>query len=354
MFIFNIIFNKVSPGSVFQTPSGRSSYTYRKSNRSKVYLEVGTSGTIISIPSQCFDNLPEYLDGKGWVRIGATHGIPPRGSIDEYLQQLTGGLSVASYVLPILEELDIIEIQKTRPMRARYIGDTPWQLWAYDPSWNDFRPYKTIEKWKENIDYNGAIQYLERHIKKSVQDDFEPAYNAYVNTGTGYFSMLRMLFPFIDFLGTLYKGNRGQANAVSFIQDYLGRINEKYKQIGDLMWYVFRHGLIHTHMPKVIFVGGKNIGWVITFRNKDHLKISSEGLKPLNIYVCPHQLYIDLLESINQYIMDFKIIENKEEMLDKFKEGFIDMAKFYTTQEMNNKCNDGINYLNDILPRNNY
>ena len=351
MSIYNKISDEVSPDALFQTPSRRSSFIYKKSSQSKVYLEVGDSRTKISIPSLCFDTLPEYLEGKGWVRIGATHGMPPQGSIDEYLQQLTGGLSVASYVLPILEELDIIEFNSTRPMKARYLGNTPWQLWAYDPRWNDFRPYDTIEEWKDDMDYEGAKKYLQRHIIKSVQDDFEPAYCAYVNSKTGYFSMLRMLFPFIDFLGSLYKGGRGQANAVAFIHEYLGRTNEKYRQIGDLMWYVFRHGLIHTHMPKVIFVGGKNIGWVITFINNDHLKISSEGLKPLNIYVCPQQLYLDLIEAINQYILDFNSIEKKETLLDNYKEGFTDMAKFYTTDEMRNRCNNGINYINNFISR---
>lgn len=353
MSTFTNISKKILPHTPFHTPSGRSSFSWVKSDDLKAYIEVGAAKTLLTIPAECFNELPGFLKGKDWVRIGATHGNPPAGSIDEFLQSITGGLSVASYVIPILDEFGIIEILKTRPMKVRFKNQETWRLWAYDPEWNDFRAYNTVEEWTNQITSEGAIKYLVNHVRKSVIDDFEPAYKAYIESGTGFFSMLRMLFPTIDFLGTLNKGHRGSQNAVAFIHDYLGRINERYTFIGDLVWYVFRHGLLHTQMPKVIQVGGTNIGWAITFNNNDHLNVVPQGKKPLNIYICPHQLYLDLINAIDHYIIDMSNEDKKDELLDNFKCGFIDMSRFYTTDEMEYLCKEGLLYLNEIISTHN-
>ena len=114
------ICNRIRIGTVLKTPSGRSSFKWVHSEPLSVILEVGSRKTLISIPASCFEELPNFLKGKGWVRIGATHGTPPQGSVDEFLQRYTSGTSVASYVIPIFEKAGYVEVLRERPMRVRW------------------------------------------------------------------------------------------------------------------------------------------------------------------------------------------------------------------------------------------
>ena len=221
-----------------------------------------------------------------------------------------------------------------------------WQIWGYDPVQDDFRPFDSIQAWESQIDRNGAVKYLKNHLKKSLINDFEPAYNVYVRDlrGIGYFALLRIIFPVIDFLGALYQGNSRSQNAVQYMKDYMSKYNENYKNIGDIIFLIFRHGLIHTQMPKVLLFDNVNIGWVITYNDSDHLVIGKRGLKPINIMIAPHQLYLDILNSIDDYIIDL-LNENKTDLLNNFKKGFIEMTIFYTKKGIMMNCNEGFSYL---------
>ena len=55
--------------------------------------------------------------------IGATHGRPPSGSFDEYLQQFTHGTSAASYVVPILEKIGLVQVDRKRPQKIRLVSE---------------------------------------------------------------------------------------------------------------------------------------------------------------------------------------------------------------------------------------
>lgn len=230
------------------------------------------------------------------------------------------------------------------------MNNTSHSLWAYDISLNDFRRFDSEMDWEAHITKEGVVKYLTRHLKKAINDDFDPAYSAYLREKRGgYFALLRMLFPSITFLGTLYKGSDASSSAVAFIREYLGKVNRKYEGLGDLIYLVFRHGLIHTHMPKVILVGDTEVGWVITYEDKDHLNVNKLGLKPLNIYISPHQLRIDLLKAIDYYIEDFYDIQKSDLLFQNFMNGFITMVKFYNKSEFRMNCNKGLDYIRKML-----
>ena len=116
------ICDRIAPGTIIKTPSGRSEFKWVHSDILSVIIEVGKKENWLTIPSSCFEKLPGFLRGKCWVRIGATHGIPPENSVDAFLQQFTSGTSVASYVVPIFEKVGMIEILRRRPMRVRWIN----------------------------------------------------------------------------------------------------------------------------------------------------------------------------------------------------------------------------------------
>jgi|GEM_PF-4664567 len=204
-----------------------------------------------------------------------------------------------------------------------------FEMWGYDQNTGDFREYATIDEWKNEITCKGAKRYLKEHLKKSLIDDFLPAYCSYIKSGSGFFALPRIIFPVIDFLGALYKGSNSSRNAYLFMRDYLGQVKREYTLYGDLIYYIYRHGLVHTQMPKIIKVKNTNIGWTITFDDVLHLNISPVGLKPFNVYLSPHQLFLDLCKAINIYISDFDDPTKRNDLLDKFKEGFIEMARVY-------------------------
>ena len=105
---------------LLKTPSGRSTFMIEAINSDGIKIRVG-KGWPILVKAECLRGIPSFLEGKGWVIIGSTHGKPPAGSLDEYLQKYTHGVSVASYVVPILERIGIIEVNRKRPYRLRLI-----------------------------------------------------------------------------------------------------------------------------------------------------------------------------------------------------------------------------------------
>lgn len=115
------IMSKLAEGTQLETPSKRRPFKILRIDSSGVVVEVGASKTPIPIPANCLNGIPDFLRGKGWVEIGATHQppAPPRGSLDEYLQDYTRNISVASYVVPILERILLVEVDRTSPAKVR-------------------------------------------------------------------------------------------------------------------------------------------------------------------------------------------------------------------------------------------
>lgn len=120
MGVIERIVNAINPGASFITPSGRSKFVVERVDYDGIKLRVG-QGWHISIKAERLRGIPSFLKGKGWVRIGATHGQPPEGSLDEYLQKFTYGVSAASYLVPILEKIGIVEVNQKRPYGIRLI-----------------------------------------------------------------------------------------------------------------------------------------------------------------------------------------------------------------------------------------
>jgi len=201
-------------------------------------------------------------------------------------------------------------------------------VYAYDKSRNDFRLFVTKEEWEGNIDVRGAISYLRNHLQKSLKDDFFPAYEAFKVKGVGFFALPRIVFPYITFLGTLYGGKDSSKNAVDYMNKYLSKVNQKYsnKELCDFIYRVYRHGLAHTNMPKVVSEEGKVYGWRLEFDENQHLMVD----KTPNIYgksailsISPKNLANEVISSIDEYINDLQI---GLASFDNFKMGFLSMA----------------------------
>lgn len=221
------------------------------------------------------------------------------------------------------------------------------KLWGYDGQSGTFRMYYENE-WRADITVAGAVRYLTEQLRQSIINDFETAYFAYIEKGTGFYGSLRILLPNLTFLGTLFKGRDNSRNVVEFIRRYLGSVNNEYQHLGDLLYAIYRHGLAHTNMPKIIFVNGWNVGWVITFDNEHHLSLTTIGLKDYNIWISPFQLYIDLRDAIDIYIEDLKKSDNIL-LFNSFKDGYVSMAKYHNRNNIGMNCNAGFDYLREKI-----
>ncbi len=85
----------------------------------KVLIETGKKPSTLKIPASAVEEAPNFLRGKGWIRIGAIHEISDAPSLDTFLKRFSRGTSLASYVAPLLELAEIAEIDRNRPAKIR-------------------------------------------------------------------------------------------------------------------------------------------------------------------------------------------------------------------------------------------
>lgn len=120
MSVFEKVTREIHSGMVLYTPVRRARFTIYSFDKERVVFFVGSKTRII-IPRACWDGIPNFLKGKDWVKIGAKHDIAPVGSFEEYLDTCEGKshASGASYVVPVLEHLEIVEVNHRRPSQIR-------------------------------------------------------------------------------------------------------------------------------------------------------------------------------------------------------------------------------------------
>lgn len=101
-----------------KTPSN-SPFKVTHTDSEKILIETGKKPSVLKIPASALEEAPDFLRGKGWIRIGAVHEISNELSLDTFLKRFTHGTSMASYVAPLLELADIAEIDRKRPAKIR-------------------------------------------------------------------------------------------------------------------------------------------------------------------------------------------------------------------------------------------
>jgi hypothetical protein len=124
MSVFDRIKRDIRSGMVLYTPVERSRFTVDTVDTEKVVFRVGKTEARIAVPKACWDGIPNFLRGKDWVRIGARHEKAQRGTFEEYLDthqkpHQHSHPSWASYVVPVLEHLKIVEVGHHRPSKVR-------------------------------------------------------------------------------------------------------------------------------------------------------------------------------------------------------------------------------------------
>jgi hypothetical protein len=122
MSVFERVTREILPGMTLHTPVRDAPFTIDSIDTKYVVFFVGAK-TRIRIPRACWDGIPIFLRGKGWVKIGAKHDVAPSGTFEEYLDQYwsegKSHASGASYVVPVLEHLRIVEVDHNIPSKVR-------------------------------------------------------------------------------------------------------------------------------------------------------------------------------------------------------------------------------------------
>jgi hypothetical protein len=204
-------------------------------------------------------------------------------------------------------------------------------LYAYRAAINDLDFFISEQDWRSQMTPAAAQGYLRRHLLQSLEDDFEPAYDALKARKTGFFALPRMLFPTITFLGALYRGEDDAKHAIQFMERFLGSVKPLYKDLSSIMYIVYRHGLTHTHMPKLLDVDGSIVGWQITFDEAQHLQLT-RMTNYVRFSLGPYTLYSDLKLAIEAYIAEFDG-PDRDNILACFLKGYIEMSRVYSASE---------------------
>jgi hypothetical protein len=122
MSVFEKVTREIHAGMTLCTPVRNAPFTIDSIDAKHVIFFVGTK-TRIKIPRACWNGIPTFLRGKGWVKIGAKHDVAPSGTLEEYLDQYwsegKSHASGASYVVPVLEHLKIVEVDHRTPSKVK-------------------------------------------------------------------------------------------------------------------------------------------------------------------------------------------------------------------------------------------
>jgi hypothetical protein len=173
------------------------------------------------------------------------------------------------------------------------------------------------------------------NLRNTIRDDVLPILQASMpRREGGYFIIPREVFAYIDFLGALYSGYRGERDggrrriatgdkAGRFIEEIFGRVHPVYGRYRRLAREMFRHGTIHVHRPNPLRRNdGATIEWVLYKGERTEARICYGGhaltvnhLQPYLLdaptrrYILPlsiNTLYDDLLAAIDVYEQELR------------------------------------------------
>lgn len=184
----------------------------------------------------------------------------------------------------------------------------------------------------QNLSQKEILEHLDE-VKRSLENDVGSIINVYIKKGdSGFFAILRLIFPEIDHLGSLYKGVNNQneiaSAAIEFMKTYFARVNPEYSNKAAFIYIIYRHGLIHSHSPKTMLYDKQlETGWRISMDGKQHLYYDGYRLS-----IDGPTFYNDFLKAISFYRED--ISNEKEGLARNFNIGFQYMLAHLNKGEM--------------------
>lgn len=202
--------------------------------------------------------------------------------------------------------------------------------------------------------------FLLTEILTSSENDIKPVLGLYCSHNLnkepkiGFFAVPRLIFPEIDGLGCYYAGkiDGTSKNAINFIKEYFGRVNSIYKNRGSFLYFVYRHGLMHQHIPKTIIMDGKVFGWGISI-SSDEVSTNCMHLQVINgnIQIDANRFYEDFSKALKIFIDDVKN-ETNDVLAINIIQAHKEMYNSQDTVNIINKykymCKDDFLFLNEV------
>lgn len=173
-------------------------------------------------------------------------------------------------------------------------------------------------------------EYVKEYIKEPLEEMITPSGEERTPRSISDDLIILAVFTYIDLLGYLYKGRSSSSNAVEFMREYLGRVDNRYQEMSGLIYDALRHGYIHLATPKRIKLkDGKVLDFLFIrsgqrqecFRVTKRQEQLRTGVR-IDIYRLSLDLpllYRDLLSAIDKYAED---IRNRQELSDTFWNAF--------------------------------
>ncbi len=120
MNVMSILIEKLKDGDKLGTPAQNKEFTVAHISGAEVVLLIGKERET-TIPAECLNGIPNFLQGKDWIEIGAIHSYDYKpGTLEDYINNTkTEKTSTGNYVASILEYAGIVDIERRAPCKVR-------------------------------------------------------------------------------------------------------------------------------------------------------------------------------------------------------------------------------------------
>jgi len=120
MDIMRVLISKLQDDDILYTPKQRKRFTIKQISADGIRILIGKEKNTF-IPADCLNGIYDFLKDKGWVEVGAMHNnICKSGTLEEYVKSSKPEkTNVGNYVASILEDAEIVEIDRKIPNKVR-------------------------------------------------------------------------------------------------------------------------------------------------------------------------------------------------------------------------------------------
>lgn len=190
----------------------------------------------------------------------------------------------------------------------------------------------------KSLNGKGVIDYLGTDLHLAIQNDLVDVLKFHEQKDiSGFHSIPREVFCYIDYLGSLIEGPPATSRkAIHFIEKYMVKADIEYKHYGKIIYEMWRHGTIHEFDPKVLIHSQRKdmIGWQTNNSSKPHNRschlecFKIEGTKnQYLLHINLFELVDHLISALNSLISDLKknhVLHQKVQMhFDKISKSVI-------------------------------
>ena len=123
--IENAVRQQIRPGATLYSEPGGAPFKVGALSDKALVLFLGQKETRTVISWSCLEGIYRFLDGEGWVKIGAVHDVRGQsGTLDGYIKRNGGPKrTTGGYVAAVLSVVGVIDVDRSNPARIRLKKD---------------------------------------------------------------------------------------------------------------------------------------------------------------------------------------------------------------------------------------